>query len=158
MTKLIVLAAVLVHGVAGAGTLRGDKAEHLTYALRYAGIKPATLKGARTFQLAAIDCIRTLDPAGNVSDYRCTLGTTELKDAAAYLLYASMTEAGFSETPIADNQIRMTGKNLSCTFDGAKAYDDRFTCTSDRFKPDVTITPKKATPKDLVQPVKIEKQ
>jgi hypothetical protein len=158
MKKTIVLAAALVHSVAGAGTLHGDKSENLTYALRYAGIKPTAVRGAYTFQVAAVDCIRVLDPAGNLSSYRCTIGTTEVKDAAAYLLYTAMTAVGFAETAIAETQIQVSGKNLSCTLDPAKPFEDRFACTSDRILDKPVIVPKKVKVKDTVQPVHIEKQ
>lgn len=159
MNKIVILAVALAHGVAGAGTLHGDRSENLIYALRYAGIKPTTVKGAHTFQVTAVDCVRVLDPAGNLSDHRCTIGTAEVKDAGAYLLYTALNAAGFAEKAIAETQIQTSGKNLSCTFDSARRFEDRFACTSDSISGDRSpITPKKGKVKDIVQPVHIEKQ
>jgi hypothetical protein len=160
MHTLVFLGSMLAASTVGAGTLHGAKAESLTYALRYAGAAPTVAKGARTFNVAAADCVRTLDPS-SFSEYRCTLGTTELKDAAAYLLYTAMTGAGFAETPVADTKIQTSGKSVSCVVDPAKGDEDRFACTADglHVKPfEATIKPKKMLPKDIVQPVKIEKQ
>ncbi len=158
MSKLVSSIVILASSVAAAGTLHGDKAATLTYALRYAGASPTTAKAVHTFQAASIDCTETLDRGGGMSDYRCTLGTIEVKDAAAYLLYTAVHAAGTPERPITETQIQVSSKHVSCVQDPAKGFDERFTCTGDGFIEPVTITPKKTTAKDIVQPVKIEKQ
>ena len=139
---------LLAGGAASAGTRTGDKAETLTYALHYAGsAKPAS-----------ITCVETLDRDGGMSDYRCTLGTTEVKDAAAYLVFNAMAGLGFPQKVLTETTIQISGKNVSCVNAPAAKGDDRFACTGDEIHGDIKITPKKVPVKDIVQPVKIEKQ
>jgi hypothetical protein len=158
MNKLI-LVLVASGGIANAGTVHGDNAEGLTHVMRYAGIAPTVTKTARTFKLAAVECVRVLDPGGNLDDYQCTLGKIELKDLAAYALYTSLRSVGAAEKPVAETKIQVSDKNVSCVFDSAKGSDERFTCTSDGIvSPPATFTPKKKPVKEIVQPVKIERQ
>jgi hypothetical protein len=48
--------------------------------------------------------------------------------------------------------------SVTCTIDPAQTGDQRFTCSWQPVTQDVKITPKKVSPKDTVQPVKMEKQ
>lgn len=159
MNKLIFV-VVAIGGAANAGTVQGYTAEPLTLVLRYSGITPTVAKTVHTFKLAAVECVRAIDPNGsNLDDYQCTLGKTELKDLAAYELYTSLNSLGVPVRPIAATKAQVADKNVSCVFDSSKGPEDRFLCTSDGIRPPpAPITAKKQPVKDIVQPVKIEKQ
>ena len=150
MRTLIVITC-LAGGVASAGTVRGERAETLTYALRYAGRAPTVHDGAFTFAVDSVDCMELMYADGT-SDYRCVVGASAVKDAEAYLLGKAMLAAGFAVTfdTLATPHVR--GENLSCTLSPSQIGDDRYVCTTD-----VGLAPKKKI-KDLVQRVKIEKQ
>src|SRR5580704_10075670 len=158
--KLTAWVAVMVAsaGVAHAGTQHGDQAEGLTYALRYAGVTPTVANKLRTFQISAAECDETLDPGHDLSSYRCTLGKTQVTDAAAYALWTALVGIGYPQTPTGDVTVQIKVKAVSCVLDPSAAYDARFTCTTDVASKPGAISPKPAPVKDVVQPVKIEKQ
>ena len=162
MNKTIVLAVLLACGVASAGTVRGERAQELVEAVRYAGIVPATAKGVRTFHVGALSCLRMLEHDAVLGDHACTLDKIGVQQGAAYLLFRAMEGAGFTWRVVSDTHIEVAGTALTCVVDENKQDDDaRFTCTADGLssKPQpVVITPKKRKIKDIVQPVKIEKQ
>ena len=151
----LAIAIVLVGSVAGAGTLHGEKAEALTQALRYAGIKPTTANGTRTFRVATISCLRMLEGDVVLGDHRCTLDKLELKDVGAYVLYVALTGAGLQQKVETETHIKIAGSNLACTIDATS----QFACTGDGISGDpIQITPKKTKTKGVVQQIKIEKQ
>lgn len=157
MMKALVLVAALLGRTAVAGTVHGDKAAALTQALRYAGVKPTTAKGTRTFHVAAISCLRMLEGDEVLGDHKCTLDKSEIKDVGAYVLYEAMSAAGLLQTVVTETHIKTVDANLTCMIDATKQVQ----CTSDGIqeKPaEIKITPKKRKIKDIVQPVKIEKQ
>ena len=162
MTKTIALAVMLVSGVASAGTVRGDTAKDLVEALRYAGVAPTVAKGIRTFHAGSLSCVLMLEHDVVLGDHACTVDKIELQHGAAYLLYRAMDAAGFQQQVVTDTHIQIAGTGLTCVVDEAKQdAEARFMCTGAGFgsKPhDVVITPKKRKIKDIVQPVKIEKQ
>ena len=157
MIKALVIVIALLEGVGVAGTVHGEQATALTQALRFAGVKPTTAKGARTFHVAAVSCVRMLEGDVVLGDHACTVDKSEVKDANAYVLYQAMSAAGLPETVVTDTHIKIADANLTCVIDATKQIQ----CTSDgvQEKPsDLKITPKKKPVKDIVQPVKIEKQ
>jgi hypothetical protein len=158
MYKLVLPIVLLAANVANAGTVYGDKAESATYALRYAGVAPTVAKKVRTFAIADLDCKKTLDREGGLSEFHCTAGKADVKDAAAYGLWTALVNLGFQQKAIADVTIEIKATGGSCSLDAGAAYGKQFSCTSAELPSEVKITPKKLTPKDLVQPVKIEKQ
>ena len=162
MTKTIALAVLLTSAFASAGTVRGEKARDLVEAVRYAGVAPTAAKGVRTFHVGALSCVLMLEHDVVLGDHACTLDKIELQHGAAYLLYRAMDAAGFTQQVVTDTHLQMAGTGLTCVVDETKQDTEaRFMCTGEGFnsKPrDVVITPKKRKIKDIVQPVKIEKQ
>jgi len=156
MIKALAIVVALLEGAGVAGTVHGEPAAALTQALRYAGVKPTTAKGTRTFHVAAVSCLRMLEGDVVLGDHACTVDKNEVKDAGAYVLYQAMSAAGLPETVVTDTHIKIADANLTCVIDAARQVQ----CTSDgvQDKPDTKITPKKKPVKDIVQPVKIEKQ
>ncbi|MBA2539918.1 MAG: hypothetical protein H0V17_09815 [Deltaproteobacteria bacterium] len=153
MIKLALWATLLAPAFAEAGPIDGDDAQHLAEALRYAGVKPTTVKTARTFHAATLSCTIDLDNALN--EYRCTVDRREIKDAPAYLLSQAMDGVVGFESRIKGDSITTSGTNVACIVDpNKKPLDARFECTWDKMKP---VPPKKPV-KDIVQPVKGEKQ
>ncbi len=154
------LVVVLAAGSAQAGTLHGDKAGALTQGLRYAGVKPATAKDTRTFRAATLECVRMLGTDNVLGDHKCTLDKAEIKDVAAYLLYTALMDAELPSMVMAPDDIHVKTANVVCVAKTTKDLDDRFQCTFEGGgKPQpVQITPKKVKVKDVVQPIKIEKQ
>src|SRR5258706_3830821 len=108
MMKILVLIVALLEGTAGAGTIHGDQAEALTQALRYAGVKPTTPKGTRSFDVAAISCLRMLEGDVVLGDHKCTLDKSEIKDVGAYVLYETLSAAGVQQTPVTEAHIQIT--------------------------------------------------
>jgi hypothetical protein len=157
MNKLVPLAIVLVSSTVNAGTVHGDQAMSLTYALRYAGVSSTSAKSVRTFKLAAAECTKTMGDGGNVDDFQCTVGTRHIKDVTAYVLYTAIRGAGFALSVTDDGKPRVSAKALTCVLDPSKVADEQYTCTADGIvaKPPA---PSGGKPGDIVQPVKIEKQ
>jgi hypothetical protein len=156
MIKVAILVALLANTTL-AGTLHGDKATVLTQALRYAGIKPTVTHGTRTFRVATIDCVRMLENDTTLADHQCTVDKAAIKDAAAYLLYEAMEAGAFTQTPDTATHIKMATANLACSVDTSKQVQCTWDGAGGEPPPDV-IAPKKTKVKDIVQPVKIEKQ
>jgi len=153
MSKLSLWAVLLSSAFAEAGPIDGDDAQHFAEALRYAGVKPTTVKTARTFHASTLSCTIDLDDALN--EYHCTVDRREIKDAPAYLLSQVMDGVIGFESRIKGDSITTSGTNVTCIVDpNKKPLDARFECTWDKMKP---VAPKKRV-KDIVQPIKIEKQ
>jgi hypothetical protein len=144
--------ALAVPHVAAADTVTGDKSERLTYALRYAGARASAQKAVRTFVLDTVACVKTVDAGGNVADYACTVASTPVKDATAYLLYTALLDLGFVQTPVGDTKIKLSAQAIACTLDASKTLDQRYACTGD----DLVATPDNT--KTVIHPIKIQKQ
>lgn len=158
MYKLVSSAIVLGATLAHAGTQYGDQAEAMLYALRYAGVAPTIAKSAHTYQASGVECTEVLDREHYLSDYRCTVGKTELKDAAARSLWAALVGLRFQQKATTETTITIRAATVSCVVDPALGWEKIYGCTADSIPPNVEIKPKQVAPKDIVQPVKIEKQ
>ena len=153
MTKCWMVAIMLAAASpAFADNVKGDPAAVLVRALKYAGVKPSTpTKGERMFQADDIHCAGTLDTDKDLGDYKCTVDKRVIKDSAAYLLQMSLEIVGIKSTD-ANLQHTTDAGGVLCFVDPTRSGGDKFRCTWG-----VVIRPK-TTPKDVVQPVKIEKQ
>src|SRR5262245_61761732 len=109
-------------------SVRGDKAANLVRAIKFAGVKPTTAKGARTFKVAALHCWSSKEGTDEqLGDYKCSLDKLEVKDGLALLLQTAMEGAGIPS----DNHMSQhttDAKTVTCVIDPAKSGDDRFTC------------------------------
>ena len=155
MMKLPLVGLVLASTTALAApptTATGDKAAQLVRALKYAGVKPTTAKGFRAFDTASIHCWSSNEGTDEeLGDYACTVDKLKIKDATAYLLQTALEAAGVESTDHMSQHTTDAG-GLTCHVDAAKQGGERFSC-----RWGVAITPKKPV-KEIVQPVKIEKQ
>jgi hypothetical protein len=114
-------------GILGA-RVQGDKAMTLVRAIKFAGVKPTTVKGVRTFKVPAIHCWTSkaaTDP--ELGDYKCSLDRREIKDGLALLLQTAMEGAGIASD---DHMSQHTtdAKTVMCVIDPTKTGDDRFEC------------------------------
>jgi hypothetical protein len=108
--------------------VQGDKAMVLVRAIRFAGVKPTTERGVRTFKVKAIHCWSTKEATDQeLGDYRCSLDRREVKDGLAFLLQTAMETAGIASD---DHMSQHTTdvNAVTCEIDPAKTRDERFEC------------------------------
>lgn len=109
--------------------VQGARAMALVRAIKFAGVKPATVKRVRTFKVAAIHCWTSKAGADEeLGDYKCSLDRREIKDGLALLLQSAMEAAGIaSDDHMSQHTTDVTA--VTCEIDPTKTGDDRFDCT-----------------------------
>ncbi len=152
------LVTTLLAGTATADPIGDSPALDLSQALRYSGIKPASATAPK-FRVASVACEWTFDKDPVLGDHACKLDKIQVKGVAAYLLYQTLVNAGAPTKQTTPTVVELSVTNLWCVVDPSQGMEQGSRCDWDGSKPrPVTITPKKRPVKDIVQPVKIEKQ